>query len=310
MDNQANHKLKMRIITEEINQFPRDIVLETTGFCNLKCKMCSNSKMTRRKETMHWPLFIKLIEEIAEKAGDSIRLWLCFYGEPLMERNFSDRVIYAKSKGIKNVVINSNMNLMHPELSRKLVKAGLNTVFAGVDAGSPETYAQIRVGGDYKKVVNNIISYKDALNKYGHSDQQIIVQFIDMPQNHHEKSSVVEFWRRYGIQVKVRPFITWQESQTDIPQISQDMAGESERLPCHWMMNILPITADGKAVWCGCDYDGNGIVGDLNEMTIFEVWNNIKKAHRFVQLESRWNELPDFCRNCGDWRGAYAEYKE
>ena len=306
--NQSITKLSERIIPEEQNTFPNDIVLETTGFCNLRCTMCSNRKMTRKRGNMRWPLYIKIVEEIAEKAKDVVRLWLCFYGEPLMNRDIVDRVTYAKQKGINNVVINSNMNLMKPELAVDLIKAGLNTVFVGLDAVTADIYKQIRCGGDYDRVVRNVLDYKNALNEYGTSEQQVVVQFIDMPINHHQCEQIVEFWNKHDIDVKVRPYVTWQDSS--IIEDSYNVGENEERVPCHWLMNIFPITSDGYAVWCGCDYDGQGICGDLNKQTIEEIWNTEKKQHRIMQIGGQWDELPEFCLKCNDWHGAYAKYEK
>jgi MoaA/NifB/PqqE/SkfB family radical SAM enzyme len=299
-------KLQQRIINEAENTFPQDIAVETTGFCNLKCAMCSNDKMKRKKGNMSWRLFIKIVEEIAVMQSEKTRLWLCFYGEPLMSRgggcDIADRVWFAKAKGVKNVVMNSNMNLMTPEVAKDLVLNGLNSIFVGLDAATEDVYAQIRSGGNFEKVVGNVLDYKAALDKYGKPNQQIVIQFIDMPLNHHQREDVAEFWHRHGIEVKVRPFVTWQDSN------GLELKKESLRLPCHWLMNVLPITSDGCAVWCGCDYDGNGICGNLNEDTIKNLWK-VKKEHRLLHLEGRWSELPDFCRNCGDWQGALATYE-
>ena len=300
----AEEMIKARIIDENKNSFPPDVVLETTTFCNLNCIMCTRDKLTRDKTKMRWPLYIKLIEEIAAKAKDTTRLWLCFFGEPLMDKQFTDRVILAKQKGIKNVVINSNMNLMTEERSKELVKAGLNTVFVGFDAATADTYHKIRRGGNFEKTVKNILFYKKMLEQYGQEDQQIVVQFVELPENINEKEKAIEFWNSNGIRVKVRPIVTWQGA------IGYKNSSEvRNRVACHWIMNILPISADGYAAFCGCDYDAQGKCADLNKNTIEEVWNTVKKEQRRIQLAGEWARLPVFCRNCEDWQGGYATYE-
>lgn len=301
--------LRKRIILDSANVFPQDIVLESTTFCNLNCIMCSNRKITRGKGKMRWTLYRKILDEVALKAADKVRLWLCFYGEPLMDPDLLDRVILAKEKDIKNVVLNSNMNLMKEDLGIELVKAGLNTIFVGLDAASEEVYKKIRVNGNYNQVVKNILDYNDAIHKYGTKEQKIIVQFIDMPENHHQLERVKEFWHKYGITVKVRPLVTWQESSRIVAESGESSGSLIERLPCHWQQNILAVTFDGRVVYCGCDYDGRNICGDLNVTSIEELWSGIKKEHRRIQLLEKWDELPDFCRKCKDWKGAYAKYE-
>ena len=299
----VERKLKERIIDEEKNFFPQDVVIETTTFCNLNCVMCFRNKLTAKQSVMRWPLYIKLIEEVAKKAKNTARVWLCFRGEPLMDRNFIDRVVFAKQKGIKNVVINSNMNLMKKELAQDLINEGLNNIFVGLDAATSDVYSQIRRGGNFDKAVQNIIYYKETLNKYGKSDQQIVVQFIEMPQNIHQKEQFVEFWKKYEIPVKIRPLVTWQNT-VEIKHTDE----QRKRFPCHWLMNIFAISADGFTGWCACDYDRKRICGDLNKSSIEEVWNTALKKNRTLHLERKWNDLPDFCKSCLDWQGGYAIY--
>jgi MoaA/NifB/PqqE/SkfB family radical SAM enzyme len=293
-----------RIIDEGKNTFPSDVVIESTTYCNLNCVMCSNDKITRKRGRLSWSLYIKVVEEIAERAKNTTRLWLCYYGEPLLRVDLVDMVTFAKSKGIKNVVINSNMNLMSKEKAEGLVKAGLNTVFVGLDACTPEIYEQIRCGGNYEKTVENILIYKKALDEYGTENQQIIIQFIELEQNRHQRQEIVDRWSKLGITVKVRPSVTWQGTNN-----TEAKNEEGDRQPCHWLMNVLPVTWDGECVFCGCDYNGQVSCGNLNDMTIYDVWNTAKKKDRLIQLYHEWDKLPIFCRNCGDWNGAYAKYE-
>ncbi|MCL1945945.1 MAG: radical SAM protein [Chitinivibrionia bacterium] len=297
--------LKARIIEEEKNIFPQDVVLETTTFCNLKCVMCFRNKLTAKQSVMRWPLYIKLIEEIAQKAKDTTRLWLCFRGEPLMDKDFIDRVIFAKQKGIKNVVINSNMNLMKKDLAQDLVKEGLNNIFVGLDAATQDVYSKIRVGGNFDKAVKNTVYYKETLDKYGKSDQQIVVQFVEMPQNIHQREQVVEFWGKYGIPVKIRSLSSW----AGVGEILDISTKRYNRLPCYRIMNILAVSADGFTGWCACDYDMKIPLANLNENTIENVWQTVKKEQRAVQLNGEWDKLPKLCRDCEDWHRAFVKYE-
>lgn len=69
----------------EIKEFPLNICIEVGNFCNLNCKMCGNNKMTRAKGYINGLLYRKIIDEIAAK-NPYARVWLDFYGEPLLSR--------------------------------------------------------------------------------------------------------------------------------------------------------------------------------------------------------------------------------
>ena len=303
MGQDAIQAVKQRIISEEKNVFPQEVAVESTTACNLNCIMCSRNRLTRKFGQISWDLYKKIVEEIAQKAKETTRLWLCFFGEPLLRKDLPDMVLHAKQNGLKNVVINSNMNTLRPGIAEALVKNGMNTIFASVDALTSSVYSTIRRGGSFEKVVKNVLEYQEMLAKYGDSEQQIIVQFIEMEQNSDQKNDVINFWHEYGIDVKIRPLITFQNSNGIELAIS-----ELERQPCHWAMNIMPISPFGECVHCGTDYDGKKIYGDINYSTIEDIWNTTKKELRLIHLNHQWEKLPDFCLNCPDWVSAYATY--
>ena len=51
------------------------------------------------------------------------------------------------------------------------------------------------------------------------------------------------------------------------------------------------------------------VCANINESSIKEVWNVVKKEQRRIQLAGEWDKLPEFCRTCEDWCGGYAKYE-
>ena len=175
---------------EDAGAFPKVVLIDTVSFCNLKCSMCVHKDMTRKKGFMSWNLFKKIIDEIAME-DKSARVWMVFFGEALMLKkrkpSIFDMIVYAKNKGLEDVVMNSNGNLLDREAARGLIESKLNAIYIGIDAFKPETYEKVRIGGNYKETVNNItrlIKMKDELHsKY----PQVFVQFVEMDINKDEK---------------------------------------------------------------------------------------------------------------------------
>ena len=147
---------------EEAGSFPKVVLLDSVSYCNLRCSMCVHNEMTRKKGIMSWALFIKIIDEIAEVDKDA-RVWMVFFGEPLILKNTKptifEMITYSKDKGLTDVVLNSNANLMDEDSARRLIKSGLDSIYFGIDAFTPETYAKLRVGGNHGKVIYNITNY-------------------------------------------------------------------------------------------------------------------------------------------------------
>ncbi len=292
---------------EDSGEFPKVVLIDTVSFCNLACSMCVHPEMTREKGVMSWELFTKIIDEVAAE-DKNVRVWMVFFGEPLILKNrkpsIFDMIRYAKDKGLTDIVTNTNANLMDEDASRKLIDAGLDAIYIGIDAFSPETYSTIRVKGDYNSTVKNI-QYLLRLKEELKSDKpDVFVQFVEMDNNAHEKEAFISFWSEQGAKVKIRPKVSW-AGLIDAPNL---VLGDEDRWPCYWAMQTMSITDTGKVVTCAVDLDARFIAGDVTNVKLKDVWNGTLKELRHMHLEKRFSELPAVCKNCKDWQSARADY--
>lgn len=292
---------------EDSGDFPKVVLIDTVSFCNLACSMCVHPEMTREKGVMSWELFTKIIDEVADE-DKNVRVWMVFFGEPLILKNrrpsIFDMIRYAKDKGLTDVVTNTNACLMDEDASHKLIEAGLDAIYIGIDAFSSETYSTIRVKGDYNSTVKNIQYLLRLKEELKSKTPDVFVQFVEMDNNAHEKEPFIAFWSEQGAKVKIRPKVSW-AGLIDAPNL---VLGDDDRWPCYWAMQTMSITDAGKVVTCAVDLDARFIAGDINNATLKEVWNGTLKELRQLHLEKRFTELPTICKNCKDWQSARADY--
>lgn len=291
---------------DDAGDFPKVVLIDTVSFCNLRCSMCVHDNMTRKKGIMPWNLFTKIIDEIAE-TDKHVRVWMVFFGDPFILKktkpSIFDMISYAKGKGLTNVVVNSNGNLMDEEVSRKLMASGLDAIYFGVDAATPETYAKLRVGGNYSVVVENIQTLIRLKREANVAMPAVHVQFVEMDNNTHEKDAFVKFWNEQGAIVKIRPKLSW-AGMIDAPNL---VLGQKDRWSCHWAMQSMSITDQGKVVTCAVDLDARYVAGDINSQMLKEVWNGRLKELRQLHLDGKFDDLPPNCRDCRDWQSARSE---
>lgn len=306
----SNEILRNQVEQERLQdsgRFPKVVLIDTVSFCNLRCTMCVHREMTRRKGIMPWDLFTKIIDEIAETNKD-VRVWMVFFGEALILKKrkptIFDMIAYAKEKGLTDVVINSNANLLDEEAAASLIKCELDAIYVGIDAFKPETYAKIRVGGDYENAVKNVINLIALKKSLNSSKPKVFVQFVEMDINTGEKEDFINFWNAHGAVAKIRPKVSW-AGMIDAPNLVLD---NKDRWPCHWAMQTISIIDTGEAVTCAVDLDARFIAGDLNKQTIKEIWNGKLKELRELHISKRFEKLPENCRNCRDWQSARADY--
>lgn len=292
---------------EDAGEFPKVVLLDSVSFCNLRCSMCVHPDMTREKGFMEWDLFTKLIDEVAVENPDA-RVWMVFFGEALILKRrkptIFDMIKYAKAKGLTDVVLNSNANLLDEQAARDLIESGLDAIYIGIDAHTPETYAKVRVGGNYEKVRGNVQRLLRLKEELGSATPKVFCQFVTMPVNEAEVQDYIDFWTAEGAEVKIRPKVSW-AGKIDAPNL---VLGQEERWPCYWAMQSMSVTDQGKVVTCAVDLDAGHIAGDVTTHTLKEVWNTGLRELREKHLQGRYAELPAVCRDCRDWQSARADY--
>jgi len=292
----------MKFETKEIENslgdydFPKVIVVETTAYCNLKCTICPQKSMLRKKGSMSFNTFKRIADEVGDK---DTSLWLALMGEPLVQPNNLIRMIkYTKSQKIRQVSLNTNGMLLTPTVSKELVKSGLDKVILSIDGFKSDTYEAIRVGGNYQRLmekVNDLI----VMNKSYDSPIEIIVQFIITESNEDEVEveDFKTFWLSKGVTVKIRPKLSWGHA---IEAKNQTLTQNDRTYPCPWLMRTVIVHWNGDFAQCDADFEAQYIAGNINSKSIKEVWDGDLKNRRDKHWKGDFSH--PLCRECRDWQ--------
>ena len=289
---------KLEFLEEKykIVDFPLNVILEPGNYCNLNCITCVNNELKRKRGTLNTFLFKKVVDEIAS-VNPYTRLWLDFYGEPLIQKyKLYYFIKYAKEKGLKNIEINTNGTLLDEEMSEMLLDSGIDFVSIDCDGFSKEVYEKIRVNGDRDVTYSNIEYFLRRKKERGLAKPNIEVKVMEMEENRHEVNTIMDYWKEKGAWTTKRRLISWGGK---IKEYGQEL--KNKRIACGNAIGILPITWDGKAVNCVMDVDAEYICGDINNESISDVWKRRNKNLVKKHMEHRWDELPDICKDCTDW---------
>ena len=277
--------------------YPKDVIIEVTRYCNLKCIMCPHPNLKRRKGEMSFPVFKKIVDEIVAE-NQNTKIWLAIMGEPLLlGEKLISMIEYAKNNGIAEINLNTNGVLLNPQLSQKLIDAELDKILFSIDAISEEAYNKIRVGGDFNKVIHNIKYFINLKTNSQSSKPEVIVQFIEMEENAHETDKFKDFWLNEGAIVKIRPKLGWGTAIKS--QILDDTALNCTRFPCAWLTRTVSIHWDGSFSQCDADHEGTFSPGNIQNQSIKEIWD----GEIAIRRKRHWNNNYDFepCKNCKDW---------
>lgn len=280
----------------KITDFPLNIIVEPGNYCNLNCITCANNKLTRPKGQMNILLYKKIIDEISQE-NPYTRLWLDFYGEPLLQKfKIYYMIDYARKKGLKNIEINTNGTLLDREMAEMLLDSQISFISIDCDGFSKEIYEKIRVGANRDITYANIEYLLKRKKELGLSKPIIEVKVMEMAENKAEINDIINYWRARGAWTTTRRLISWAGMCDDIrPEVSTD------RIACGNAVGILPITWDGKAANCVMDVDAQFVCGDVNKESIKNIWKHRNETMVSKHMEHKFNELPDICKQCTDW---------
>lgn len=279
----------------QYHQFPHTIRIENTNFCNARCYMCPHSDMKRHQGIMSRQLYQKIIDQIQSKSIHSINLHN--FGEPLVDKDFVWKVKYAKKKGIKNISTNTNGMLLTPTLSKQIIKSGLDELYISVDAATQKTYQKIRIGLNYQRVQKNIKTLIKLKKKLKSDNPKIILDFLEFQLNQHEVKKFISKWKNLVDGVCISQIHDWSNKKNLGLQKIHNYV-EFSQAPCRLPFTDLLVNWDGTVSLCCQDTEGEVILGDLNQQTISQVWQNqkyqkIRQSHLNLQTKNL-----KLCQNC------------
>lgn len=290
---------------------PISISIEPTTSCNLRCPECPSGlrAFTRPTGMLNQDFFRKTIDELYKEL-----LYLVFYfqGEPYLNPKFLEMVKYAGSKGIYTAT-STNAHYLNDDAARKTIESGLDRLIISIDGSTQEVYEQYRVGGHLEKVIEgtkNIVKWKRELKS---KTPFIVFQFLVVKPNEHQIDDVIKLGKELGVDdvwLKTAQVYDYENGNELIPTIAKYSRYKKLKDGTYQIKNTLSnhcwrlwhscvITWDGAVVPCCFDKDATHQLGQLQETSFKELWQNNKyKSFRSSILKSR-KEI-DICANCSE----------
>jgi len=236
------------------------VEIETVNRCNNDCSFCPVNKHadTRVYKKMEETLFKKIIDELSVLNYDRD---ISFYSnnEPLLDDRIYEFVKYSKEHIPKaNHILYTNGIMINVDRYEKLFASGLDFLLIDNYADDGELIKPVQVVYDYYKSNENI-----------HSNKTKIVL--------RRKTEVLS--NRGG---------------------TSPNAKESKvlDLSCYLPFKQLIIRPDGKVSLCCYDSYGKTEMGDLNKMSIKDLWYSKKHFGLLTHLYKRGRKGISICEKC------------
>lgn len=286
---------------ENETKFPAMLIVNTCNVCNAKCVHCPQPKVIAGRSEDKFPLMVwDTFKKIADEAKDYETLFrFTAFGEPLLHPDAVRMVRYAKEEvDIKNVSLNTNGALLYEEVSEKLLDIGIDVIEVSLDAFKKGTYEKVRRGLNFDVVWKNTHKLVELRDK-GSYKTKIFVSIINQPEVKDELDEFVKYWESKVDRVLVRKYLSFSKiMDTD----KETEPYYSERIPCPYAWRRMSVGPFGNIRLCIDDWLDKGIIGNIKDTTIHEIWTGpICQEWRKAHLERKFYKI-DKCSQCTDWK--------
>ncbi len=293
--------------------YPVQIDFELNVSCNLKCPMCTwSAEATYGKGKSSWMEFEFFKQIVTDGVTHGLRaVNLNYINEPLIRRDLPQFVRCAREAGAVEVMFNTNGLLLTDELTQELITAGLTKLSFSVDAFSAETYAKVRVGGEYAKLLKAIHRFLEIRKELGVRLPLLKLTFLRMADNLHELEPFLDYWEDkadlFSIQNLHNPFdgAMREEKQVHFTTGAPRTPTITPRCPSPFQR--VTVRANGSVLPC-CNMRAaeHLVMGNAHTADVKSIWNGEKMQQlRILHQQGRYAENP-VCKACIDNSDSWA----
>jgi MoaA/NifB/PqqE/SkfB family radical SAM enzyme len=304
--------------------YPQFIEVEVSTYCPLRCIMCEHTYWREKNKNMS----LNQLKSIVEQFPKLCWIGLTGIGESFSNPEFVKMIEYVKGKNLY-LELYDNFFLINNLQAQALIVNGVDRMIVSLDAASKETYAKIRPGADFNRVIENIKNLRILKRKFGKFYPEIIFHYIISKYNLTEVLPFLTLVKKIMGREKTSVLFTGvlhefpQVSKLTV-QIPEDLVKKVEKkaknlgIRISWNRNVpqykdpiykcnewlMPfIFVDGTVIPCCAaneankrDFQRATSMGNIFETPFKKIWNGPK----YVALRSMIlaGKTPSACQNC------------
>lgn len=281
-------------------RLPPMTVLWVSNVCNAQCGHCpfhldQSLRQQDNSAFMSFEVYQKIIDDLSGEPDRVVRL--TGTGEPLLNKDIEKFIVYGKSKGVQIGLI-TNGSLLNDKNIETFLGNDIDIIEISVDASDEETYARIREGLSFTKLVDNVQKLLKRREQLA-TKTSIIVSIINQPDKLKNLDETVRYWEKLVDKVLVRKWITW--NVLDDSNFTEPFLDQTNRVPCPWPFDRVHIASNGDVLFCADDLKRDHIFGNVLKDSLHDIWRGEKfEQYRQYHLNSEYDKI-DICKTCKDW---------
>lgn len=320
MNGKLNERLNEGMLLEErtkltsVCQFPKNMLLEPTNICNNSCLFCANSKCTKKRGYIDKEFTKRILKDAYDLGTREVG----FYGtgEPLLDKNLEEYIVYAKQLGYNYTYITTNGALLSKERAKSILDAGIDSVKFSINASNSKDYAMIHGKDEFDRIIENLI-YFNTLRK---SSEKKCALYISYVVTRYTEYDIEIFKDKLASYVDDIAFYTCTNVHGCMANEIRNYLSvrvfngfEPKDGICPLIFKTFYITYDGLLTMCCSDFQNYLVIADLKKEKLSDAWNSkyaqeLRRRHMENDLEGTlcYNCLNDCITNAKPLRQEYA----
>jgi len=276
------------------------VTLNITNKCNLACSMCGNRFMTREKGLMGRELFDSIIRQLPDRSMKAISVFAI--GEPLMHPDLIYFLKTARPKIIYDLAMSTNGLLFNKDeyFISKVILSGVNHVHFSCEGYNNEIYEKFRVGAKFEDFLENLKMFKELRDRLNPNIKVHLYYTLAHDHSIQDYRLAYDTFASYVDEIEFNPLNNAASAEIPYRPDEKIFGYKYFRLDkpnvCGLLWDEPTILWDGKVSACSRNLEGDLIMGDTRNNTIFDIWKG--EEYQKIRLMHRRKDFQEKCQNC------------
>ncbi len=277
--------------------------------CNLDCSFCKfpGRDEFRNGNKLDFDRFINAIKQAKNDSPIPLgAVCYCGSGEPLLYDRIGD-VVFQTKRYVPQVSVVSNGLALDEDISRDLIKAGLNHIVISITGNSEYVYSLFQGSGEKTKNVSqqfdnvrrNIERFVQIRNDM-YAETQVGISYILSEKSRDDYFGALNHWREIGVDyVDTRILSTG--FHLSVEDFEDDIAKNAKwwwESCCTCFGKVMNVFTDGRISFCNCAYREETILGNLYEKSLGEILRTDRFRELYRCFTEDYQNIPSYCKTC------------
>lgn len=175
--------------TGEASPYPSTLHLCNDASCSLHCPSCRTKTIVADRERLNRFASFDM-PKIMEVLPELKRIWITGSGDPFASKHYRELLSLLKAPDLRHIKIDMQTNGVlfdEREWARFDFSGRLGVVIVSIDAGTAQTYSDVRKGGNWERLLKNMefLGRRRAAGEIDHLRLDAVIQacnFREIPQ--------------------------------------------------------------------------------------------------------------------------------